>query len=211
MERKDAHDIKQDLEEKEKEALCIIKKDLCEWLSKLLGASIESETFLTQLDTGTLLCELAVLVQQQATRNRENVSPNDKTKQRSIPRGEIHYNKHAKQETFHARDNTANFISFCRDAGVEESILFESNGLVQHEDERRIILCILEVARIAGSLGMATPRLIELEKDIESVENAAQASEHRGKGDEGKRDGGSPKLKRRKKDPLDTKVGGAEI
>ena len=180
-----------------------------------MGASIESDTFLTQLDTGILLCQLAVLVQQQATRNRENVSPNDKTIQKNIPRGEIHYNKHAKQKTFHARDNTANFISFCRDAGVEESVLFESNGLVQHEDERRIILCILEVARIAGSLGMATPRLIELERDIDSVErNAVQVASDegsRGKGNEVKHDGRSPKLKRRKKDPLDTKVGGAEM
>lgn len=87
---------------------------------------------------------------------------------------EIYCNHLAKKESFQARDNAANFISWARDLGLEESILFESEGLVLHKDERRVILTLMGVARVGGDLGMATPTLVEMEKEIDNLETGQE-------------------------------------
>ena len=217
MEEEKKRVSKEELAEKEKEALFIVKQDLSKWLSRLLGIPIQPETFLSQLDTGVLLCQIVALIQEQAAKEENKKS--SKANQRNVPLREIQCNKKAKQESFHARDNTANFISWCREANIEEAVMFESNGLVQHEDERRVILCLLEVARIAGQLGMATPELVEFEKEIDSLEEQDQEGGGGGGGDkrpalgdqvgreEKRKDGEPPKEKRRRRrDSLDNKV-----
>ena len=210
MEKRDQTKIKKELEEKESEVLFVIKQDLCKWLNTILDVSIGPDTFIAQLDTGVLLCSVAAQIQQHSAANATTTTApqhkEGKSKQRQVPLGEIQCNKKAKHESFHARDNTANFIAWCREAGVEESVMFESNGLVMHKDERRVILCLLEVARIAGDVGMTTPKLIELGKEIDSLENGHHEQIDDEQRRERKEDGEQPRQKRRKKDSLETKV-----
>ena len=200
---------KGELEEKEREALFLIKADLCKWLTEILETAVQPDTFLSQLDSGVLLCQVATLIQQ-AAKSNENTPPS-KPKAPQIPLRQIQCNKTAKKKSFHARDNAANFISWCKEAGVEEAVMFESNGLVQQEDERRVTLCLLEVARIAGRVGMATPTLIKLEQEIEMIEEAECAS-HEALDKESEeelkeKDGQPPKQKKiRRRDSLDNKV-----
>ncbi len=207
MEKRDQSQIKEELEEKESEALLIIKQDLCTWLNTILDVSIGPETFMDQLDTGVLLCSVTAMIQH-AKQTPAPPHPHDegKLKQIQVPLCEIQCNKRAKHDSFQARDNTANFVAWCREIGVEETVIFESNDLVMHKDERRVILCLLEVARIAGQVGMVTPKLVELEKEIDSLEDVHDG----GRQDEQKRereeDNAQPKQKRRKRDSLDTKV-----
>jgi len=48
--------------------------------------------------------------------------------------------------SFFARDNIANFIDWCRhEIHVPESVMFETNDLVQRLNEKNVILCLLEV------------------------------------------------------------------
>ena len=163
----------------EKAALEAIKSDLCQWLVRrdVLALETAPENFLEALDSGVHLCKLVGLIQEAAAR-RERLGkdtlvrvPPTRLACKSIKaaRGSPMY-------LANARDNAAKFIGWCRELGVEEAIIFESVGLVEHSDERRVILCLLDVARFAAKVGISPPELVALEKEIDEME-AQQESE----------------------------------
>ncbi|GLG98506.1 GAS2-like protein pickled eggs [Gryllus bimaculatus] len=69
-----------------------------------------------------------------------------------------------------------NFITFCRRLGIHPNLLFESDDLVLHHNPRSVILCLLEVARLAQRFGLEPPGLVQLEKEIDEEEE--QDSKH---------------------------------
>ncbi|XP_015795200.1 probable serine/threonine-protein kinase DDB_G0282963 [Tetranychus urticae] len=82
--------------------------------------------------------------------------------------------ENAKSETFYARDNVSNFIKWCRKLNVRECVLFESEDLVLHNNPKNVVLCLLEVARIACKKFMFTPApgLVQFEQEIDAEEKA---------------------------------------
>ena len=165
---------KRRLSDAERDALAVIKADLAEWLSRTLDAPLlTAEGFMSGLDTGVLLCRLARRIQTRASElQKEEEGRGAPPLTVEVPMGRVACFKEAEKESFYARDNASNFISWCRQLGVGEAVLFESEGLVMHRDERRVVLCILEVARrTAARLRLPTPNLIklEIEMDQESV------------------------------------------
>ena len=143
--------IQAELAAKEKEALEVIKEDICKWLSKVVSEleDISPLTFMERLDTGVALCRLVTLIQQSTTAVLES----GKKLNFTVPMDALSCSVKAEPGSFFARDNTANFISWCRELGVEEAVIFESEGLVLHKDEKRVILCLLDVARYAERVG----------------------------------------------------------
>ena len=162
----------------EREALEAIKEDLCQWLSKpgVLALDIAPASFLPVLDSGVPTSTLAGLVQEGARRCNTSGKMLSVTvpmtplacKSIKAPRGTAMYQACA-------RDNAAQFIEWCRSLGVEEAVIFESVGLVEHRDERRVILCLLDVARFAEKVGITPPQLVALEKEIDQLESESES------------------------------------
>ncbi|XP_067950645.1 growth arrest-specific protein 2-like isoform X2 [Watersipora subatra] len=119
------------------------------------GEPINPETFMDSLDNGVVLCRLIHVIQ---------------NKQANKLKEKIKYNTAAGRGGWHARDNAATFIMWCKHFGVKPEILFESNGLITHKQKREVVLSLLELSRFASRYGIEPPAIIQLEKEIEKDE-----------------------------------------
>ncbi|XP_049836885.1 uncharacterized protein LOC126281741 [Schistocerca gregaria] len=142
-------------------------EDLADWINKTLGLDcVTGDNFFDVLDNGALLCRLARLIHEraQALADRGDIS----STQVPVIRGRCWDN--AARRSFFSRDNMENFIQFCRRLGVHENLIFESDDLVLHNQPRSVVLCLLEVSRLAARLGVEPAGLVQLEREIAEEE-----------------------------------------
>ncbi|CAK1589364.1 unnamed protein product [Parnassius mnemosyne] len=139
-----------------------LQEDLADWINKTIGTTyLTGENFLDVLDNGAELCQLAAVIHDRAREALDQgliVGP--------VPQIHGRCWQRAARRSFFSRDNTENFLTFCRELGVHENLLFESDDLVLHNQPRQVILCLLEVARLATKFNVEPPGLVQLEKEI---------------------------------------------
>ncbi|XP_044012935.1 growth arrest-specific protein 2-like isoform X2 [Aphidius gifuensis] len=139
-----------------------LQEDLADWINKTINVDhITGENFLDSLDNGVIVCRLARVIQEKA---RSAIDSERAKGPVPLIRGRCWDN--AARRSFFSRDNMENFIQFCRRLGVHENLLFESDDLVLHGQPRNVVLCLLEVARLASKYSLEPPGLVQLEREI---------------------------------------------
>ncbi|XP_064490120.1 growth arrest-specific protein 2-like isoform X2 [Ornithodoros turicata] len=148
--------------QRQEQHLIPLKEDVADWLNKTLDVEdITADNFMSKLDNGVVVCRLATLLQARA--------------EGSLLRPFKCW-ENAKSGSFFARDNTENFLRWCRKFGVNEAVMFESDDLVLHSQARSVVLCLLELGRIASKFGVEPPGLVKLEKEIEELSTDSDRS-----------------------------------
>ncbi|CAH1393532.1 unnamed protein product [Nezara viridula] len=146
-----------------------LQEDLAEWLNKTLGLNyITASNFIDVLDNGAILCHLAQIIQEKAN---EAIKSGTAGFNGPVPVIKGPFFEKASRKSFFSRDNTEKFIQFCKQLGVHQNLLFETNDLVQQNKPRNVILCLMEVARIASRFNVEPPGLVALEKEIAEEES----------------------------------------
>ena len=113
-----------------------------------------------------VLCQLVGLVQEKA----RALEKNEVEVCCRIPLEPIKYRPGAGKATFHARENMKHFLDWCRELGIRNDLIFETNGLVEHADEKRVLLCLLEVSRYAKKVHIKPPNIIRKEQESSEAE-----------------------------------------
>eukprot|EP00042_Codosiga_hollandica_P024580 m.104564 g.104564 ORF g.104564 m.104564 type:complete len:806 (+) comp51601_c0_seq1:90-2507(+) len=164
------------------------REDLAEWISGLYDLQVTEQNLMKELANGVLLCKLANYIQES---ENEYFAASG---QPYTPRAPIRFKENAAAGTFLARDNISKMIQWTKTRGVQESVLFESEDLVNGKNEKNVLYCLMDVAR--KTIGMKKlPNLVEMEREIEQEEAAEreiekeEAEEQKvpAGGDEGKR------------------------
>ena len=145
--------------ERSEQSLIPLLEDVADWLAKFLKKDITPENFLDVLDNGVLVCSLAESIQKlshtASISGKASIGPSGvKTKLESLPRLEFQCHKNASKESFFARENCANFLHWCSKIGIQDSTLFEPEGLVLHKQLKNVVLTLLELGRVAATYDM---------------------------------------------------------
>ncbi|KAF6768031.1 hypothetical protein AHF37_10997 [Paragonimus kellicotti] len=166
------------------ELLHVMTEDLVEWFIQMypnLTEELDVDNFFDRLSDGVLLCHHAKEIHQRLNEQCATTSRGDRATLTGIKVGGVQaalpnvcpaYQTRGLQGStaasgFVSRDNVSNFLVWCRQLGMPDSVLFESEDLVCRKNPRNVAICLLELARLGGLMGIAVPGLIQLEVEID--------------------------------------------
>ena len=170
-----ADELSSKIAEKSEQSFVPIVEDVSEWLTKVFRRNVTPDSLLNELDNGVLVCELAEKIQKGSESFCKSHSKRTSTKTKAslnpLPKLGFKCHKSATKESFFARENAANFLRWCSQIGIQESTLFESEGLVLHKQLKHVVLTLLELGRLAAKYGFdPLPGIVNLEREIDREE-----------------------------------------
>lgn len=134
------------LERKKKRAefLDVMQAEAADWIGNLLSISIPSAELLDRMISGALLCDMISKIEKKKSKSRRATN------------------------LFYARENVNKFLRGAKRLGVLDDCLFETNDLVERKNDRKVLSCFLELARIASlKFGVEAPLIVQYEREIE--------------------------------------------
>lgn len=166
------------------EFLAAMTEDLSDWLSRLypeIAKDLDPENFFDRISDGVLLCHHATELHHLLDHEFPVKTTSGERRLEGIQIGGVKpvlpphpptfqfrgFSANLAGGSFWARDNVANFIHWCRAMRLPDSILFETEDLVSKKNLRSVIVCLLELARLGGRVGMEVPEIVYLEKEID--------------------------------------------
>ncbi|RTG84060.1 uncharacterized protein DC041_0002421 [Schistosoma bovis] len=174
------------------ELLLVMIEDLVDWFKQMyptMTNEMNSDNFFDYLSDGILLCHhatelhhrLTLETNQSINHSKSNPLHNIRISgiQVTLPKSspiyqkyEYHHHHHHHHSSnaiisFISRNNVSNFLQWCRQLGMYNSILFESEDLVCKKNLRNVIVCLLELARLGNYIHMCIPDIVKLEIEID--------------------------------------------
>ncbi|TNN17332.1 GAS2-like protein [Schistosoma japonicum] len=167
------------------ELLLVMVEDLVDWFSKMYPnfiVDLNTDNFFERLSDGVILCHHATELHNRLATESGNIIKNNKPLklpglrisgvQVLLPVSSPVYqtrglNTSSAAISFVSRNNVSNFINWCRQLGMRNSTLFESEDLVCRKNPRNVVVCLLELARLGGHVGMCIPEIVQLEVEID--------------------------------------------
>lgn len=146
----------------QEESIGPLREDLADWIAKTLHIDITASNFMEVLDNGVYICDLANVIHKKA----EQCVQEGKCLE-EIPKAQLKCRRNAQSGSWFARDNSANFLRWCKSFNMQDDCLFESEDLVSHKSERQVIVTLLELARLGYKYGLEPPGIIKIEKELE--------------------------------------------
>lgn len=150
----------------EEPVLIPLLEDLAIWLSGFLATEINPENFIELFQDGVKFCKLATILHNKAVEYKEQTQHSTPLPSYAIKK----WYPNPKVGSFFCRDNVCKFINWCKQFGVSEICLFESNDIVEHRTVRalrNVLICLLDVGKIGVKHGIEPSELVRIDLEIE--------------------------------------------
>ncbi|EDV23251.1 uncharacterized protein TRIADDRAFT_58332 [Trichoplax adhaerens] len=151
---------------KENELVQALREDISDWIARLFPSlSIQADKFHDAIANGTVLCQLAQLIEEAQLKIGEKIDKNLR-----IQMNKIAMMGGRSLVKFKARENALSFIRWCQNRGINKSVMFEPDDLVEQRDQRQVIICLMEVSRLSVRYGIEPCKLVQYEMEIDAIE-----------------------------------------
>ncbi|RDD44807.1 GAS2-like protein 1 [Trichoplax sp. H2] len=151
---------------KENELVQALREDISDWIARLFPSlPIQADNFHDAIANGTVLCQLAQLIEEAQLKIGEKIDKNLR-----IQMNKIAMMGGRSLVKFKARENALSFIRWCQNRGINKSVMFEPDDLVEQRDQRQVIICLMEVSRLSVRYGIEPCKLVQYEMEIDAIE-----------------------------------------
>ncbi|XP_078484271.1 uncharacterized protein LOC100177226 [Ciona intestinalis] len=133
------------------------------WISEVLGKEVTSQNILSELRSGVTLLYVARSLELLRHQEDNRYDKDIEAELRHLTPDDVLFGHNPAQMVARQRTNISKFLDWCRDIGVKTITLFESEDLASEKNERQVLTCILNIAKIAARFGVTPPESVREE------------------------------------------------
>eukprot|EP00051_Salpingoeca_urceolata_P002325 m.49150 g.49150 ORF g.49150 m.49150 type:complete len:1072 (+) comp12050_c0_seq2:208-3423(+) len=118
-----------------------LRTDVAAWLEEQFFGDLTAENLFEKLANGVILCRLALTID----RDHGTLFPGRGHAESSVP---LKFKVDASPGDANSRHNVHNFLYWARAAGMDEEFIFRVDDLVMHQNQPRVLKCLVELMRL---------------------------------------------------------------